>query len=86
MRLPSFTRIRALRAEPECDWCERPAIGVVHAQWTLFDWDDHQVCEDHVHIAVRLFSKRYVDGQPPIGVWLRHWAREECPVRVVDSP
>lgn len=61
----------------ECEWCTRLASAVVHAQWSLFDWDDAEVCEDHRAAATTRFWNRRVDGKQPVDVWATpiYWAQ-----------
>lgn len=53
----------------ECEWCPRLAVVTVHAQWTLFDFDDALACNEHREAATRRFWNRTVDGQKPVDVW-----------------
>jgi hypothetical protein len=70
----------------ECEWCSSPASCLVHAQWTLFDWDDAYACDVHASHAQNRFWRRLVDNQPPVDVWVTWWEPGAHYVPVVDSP
>jgi hypothetical protein len=71
---------------PECAYCDRPAIATVHAQWTLFDWNDRETCREHVAVAENQFWRRFIDNMPPIDVWLTVWGTDELSQTLGDSP
>lgn len=73
-------------SELECSWCNSPATCTVHAQWTVFDWDDEYACGEHVWIARRRFENRLVDGQRVVDVWVTYWNVGLVHVPAVDSP
>jgi hypothetical protein len=73
-------------AAPECGWCHAPAIGEVHAQWTIFDFVDYNVCAEHVDQAQMWFWRKTVDGERPVDVWMTFWSRDAAASPVVDSP
>ncbi len=53
----------------ECSWCSKPATVIIHAQWSLFDFDDEPACDEHQQAAVSMFWNRLVDGQRPMDFW-----------------
>ena len=68
----------------ECRWCAEPAIATVHAQWTIFDFDDQVACQEHVRHAQAMFSRRWVDGSPPVGVWVTYWETDDSASQLLD--
>jgi len=71
---------------PECGWCTAPAVGTVHAQWTIFDFDDAVACEEHMLAAQSMFWRRWVDNFPPADVWITFWDVDNHVHALEDSP
>jgi hypothetical protein len=56
----------------ECEFqpdCSDPSEAVVHAQWTLFDFVEHEVCGAHVGHMVQALERTRVDGYAALGIW-----------------
>jgi hypothetical protein len=53
----------------ECVSCTRPATCVVHVQWSLFDFDQVEACDEHMGGVISVFSRTKVDGQLPADLW-----------------
>lgn len=60
---------------PLCEYadCARDAVAVVHAQWTIFDFDEYASCAVHTTDFWRLLRARWVDGHEPVDVWTTYW-------------
>lgn len=55
-----------------CEWpnCLQPAIGTIHAQWTVVDFVDFESCDAHYDFWVETMWKRRVDNEYPTDVWV----------------
>jgi hypothetical protein len=86
VRMPSPSGVTRHTSAPECSWCHAPAIGQVHAQWSIFDFVDYNVCAEHLDVAQVQMWNRTVDGQRAVDVWVTFWSRDAAASPVVDSP
>ena len=57
----------------EMEDCTAEAVCAVHAQWTLVDFVEYAMCEEHQWDAVQGLRVRQVDGVPPFDVWTTWW-------------
>ena len=71
---------------PGCAYCDRLATTTVHAQWSIFDFDEREACDEHVRIARIHFWNRLVDGARPVDLWVTRWYADKYGVTVFDSP
>jgi hypothetical protein len=62
-------RVGPVNGRCEFNSCDRTAVGLMHGQWTLFDFDEWEVCEMHITDAVMWANGRTVDGQPLADLW-----------------
>lgn len=62
---------------PTCEVpdCEALATSEVTGRWTVADWFDIWVCEQHVTLAYRFMRHRLVDGQTVQAIEVMYWAR-----------
>lgn len=52
----------------ECQWCERLASVSLRGHWTLFDWFDVQVCDEHFSMGFDYLGRKRIDGAYPIQI------------------
>jgi hypothetical protein len=53
--------------------CLNIAVGAAHAQWSVVDWVEYAMCDDHMRMCLEVLELRFVDDRPPVDVWATYW-------------
>lgn len=60
--------------DPLCERaCSNVAVGTLSIHWTVVDFMDVDVCEEHIAPSVEKAWRMKVDNQTPVDVWFMRW-------------
>jgi hypothetical protein len=52
--------------KPVCWVCGEEAWYWIDCQWSIFDFDQYEVCLDHLSVMCHRLERRTVDGNEPL--------------------